>query len=189
MPRLRRVSKVLVPALVVVAVLVVAGGYWFARMRVRTSAADVRAHVQAQHPGAAVACDRRRSNGAAWLCGVIYPAESECVAVHVSVFGSLRVKPGRNRCRVVSAITRLIRPRTRERVQTDAARMAGLPQTAVRCVHVRGTYTRWACLEATPTGSVCRVYQVARWRPWQPLALAGACAKVPRPRAEQNHTA
>jgi hypothetical protein len=167
------------PLIVSLVVVLVGGGYWAVKIRDRADAAAIQRSVAGDYPGAHVTCSGLSSNGATWVCAVVYRAESECVAAKVSVTGAISSKLGHDRCKSVPQLTALVPDPTPAAVAADVARLGSSGGPALVCARVPSTKTRWACLpQHQPTGT-CSVLRVVPWLPWKVHTTSRICAQIP----------
>lgn len=169
----------LLPLFVAAAIVLAAAGYWFLRVHQRAGEASVRTAVLRGHPGSAVRCVETRSNGATWVCGVVYRAESLCVTAKVSVFGSVAESAGRDRCARQPSLSSLPSDPTSADVRADVARVTGRPADLLGCLRLPGSRHRWACARQGQLAGSCQLVRVVAWRPLVLSAGDGRCVRLP----------
>ncbi len=176
-------NKWVVPILVSVAIVVAAGGYWFARIHARADAATVQRHIAAANPGSTdVRCVSLQTDASTWVCGVVYHAESGCVGASVSVLGSVSVKSGRQRCDNITALKPMLPTVNAHGVATDVALQLHSPAEPFRCVELPsatpGHSGHWICGRKLGTTLDCRVVRVVPWALFNPQTST-RCTKPP----------
>jgi hypothetical protein len=167
------------PLIVSLVVVVLGGGYWYAKIHQRADAASVARDVGANYPGAHITCAKLSSNAATWACAVVYHAESECAAAKVSVTGSISSKQGHDRCTAVPQLSSAVPKPTSASVAADITRLGFSHSTPLVCVPVPGTKTRWACEPRHQSSGQCSVVRVVPWVPWKVHTGSGVCAQIP----------
>jgi hypothetical protein len=173
----RSVRRLGIPGLVTVAVIVAAGGYWLFKIRDRTNEAAVDKAVAGAHTGATARCVELRSNGAAWLCAVVYQAESECVLAKASVFGS--VSQGlSDRCSKNVDLQAALPHPTPQGVADDIDRIVAAGGSRA-CVKLAGTSAKWACAVPGELAVTCVLVKVRPWTVWTPTPGGVRCEHVP----------
>ncbi len=167
------------PLLVSLAILILAGVFWYVQFRPRADASDIQQHVALVHPGSTIGCSQDSANGSKWTCAVVYRAESTCLTVSVSPLG--RVSPGRlttGRCATPVFTGMLPKPVTRDLVAADVLRHAG-KGTAYTCAKIGGSGVRWACARELKGTIDCRTLRVVPWTPIHLHPGAAVCKSVP----------
>jgi hypothetical protein len=154
----------LTPLVVALAVVVVGAGYWAVKVRERAGASAVAAHVAQSHPGSQVRCVEMQSNGAAWVCGAVYKAESVCVRANVSFMGSITEADGKHRCAQEPAL-RAIAPHapTAAAVAADVTRTEG-GQGQFVCIQPGKGTSRWLCGRRSGSAVACLKVGLVIWQ-------------------------
>src|SRR6476661_7617617 len=114
MPRFTDVGPVnarigaLIGLLVVVAVVVLIGGYWYVKDHTRISQASLQSQVAAKEGGTKATCIKKDSNAAHWLCAVTVTRQVvKCIKAHVRPWGSVVTVNGFLKCRADPALAPL----------------------------------------------------------------------------------
>ena len=161
-------------------VVVVAGaGYWAVKVRERAGASAVAAHVARDHPGSQVRCVEMQSNGASWVCGAVYKAESVCVRANVSFMGSITEADGKRRCAQEPAL-QAIAPHapTASAVAADVTRTQG-GSGQFLCIQPGKGTTRWLCGRRSGSSVDCLKVALVAWQPLKVKPAGNACLTKP----------
>jgi hypothetical protein len=171
------------PLVVSLVIVLLAGGLWYGKLRERADAATVQNHVAVHYPGSTVGCVEIKANASLWGCGVVYRAESICLAVAVSATGD--VSPGKlsaRRC-VVPGLRRMLPAKVEAgAVAADVGRIKRGPGSFV-CAQAPNSQSHWACARQSAGEHQCVVVRVVPWVPLRPDDGGGRCRKIPSLRA------
>jgi hypothetical protein len=97
--RMKARIAVLIGLVAVVAVVILAGGYWYVKDHTRISQVSLQSKVAAKEGGSKATCTKKDSNAAHWLCAVSVSSQLEkCVKVHVRPWGSVAIVNGFRKC-------------------------------------------------------------------------------------------
>lgn len=171
------------PVAISLVIVLLAGGLWYAKLRQRADAATVQDHVALRNPGSTIGCGELKANGSLWACAVVYPAESECVVVGVSVTGHVASgTPNPRRCDLPALEKMLPTTVDAEAVAADVTRHVG-GDTRFTCAKVPGSSAQWACARATAGATECVFIRLVRWTAIRPNDGGDRCSKLPALRA------
>jgi hypothetical protein len=167
------------PFVVALVVVVAGAGYWAVKVRERASASAVAAHVAQSHPGSQVRCVEMQSNGAAWVCGAVYKAESVCVRANVSFMGSITEADGKHRCAQEPSL-QAIAPHspTAAAVAADVTRTEGGSGEFV-CIQPGQGATRWLCGRRSGGAVACLKVSLIDWQGLKVKPGGDACLSKP----------
>jgi hypothetical protein len=168
------------PLLVAAVIVLLAAALWYGKLRPRASAAEVQQTVGLNHPGAVVGCVPVKSNGSLWGCAVVYRAESECLAVAVSLTGKIDPGgPSQHHCSTPQLLHLLPHSIAAKAVAFDVTRAVGGRGAGFTCARMGHGTVRWACARSVPAQR-CVLVKVVRWRPLKLTDGGPACGKVPQ---------
>ncbi len=171
------------PVAISLVIVLLAGGLWYAKLRQRADAATVQDHIALRNPGSTIGCSELKSNGSLWACAVVYPAESVCVVVGVSVSGHVAAgNPNPTRCQLPALEGMLPTAVDAEAVAGDVTRIVG-GDMRFTCAKVPGSSTHWACARATAGATECVFIRLVRWTAIRPNDGGTRCSKLPALRA------
>lgn len=89
----------LVALLVVIAVVIAIGGWWYVKDRQRIGQAELQSTVVSKAGGNAATCEKKDANAAHWLCLVTTAGASpRCMRAHVRPWGSVDLINGYRKC-------------------------------------------------------------------------------------------
>jgi hypothetical protein len=173
------------PLAVSLVIVLVAGAFWYVKLRERADAATVQDHVALKYPGSKIGCSELKANGSLWGCAVVYPAESICLAVGVSYSG--HISQGTvNASRCVDPALRHMLPdgADPDAVAADVTRIVG-GDGLFTCAKVPNSSAHWACARPTGAGTQCIFVRVA---PLRANEAGDRCSKLPALRAKVPFT-
>ena len=171
------------PLAVSAVIVLLAGGLWYGKLRERADAATVQDHLALRYPGSTIGCSEIKANGSLWGCAVVYPAESICLAVSVSVSGHIsqgNVSP--RRCIEPALKAMLPAGPDAEAVAADVTRIVG-GDTRFTCTKVPSSTAHWACARPTSGPTECVYTRVVPWVPITTDNGGDRCSKLPALRA------